>query len=57
MVSVKDLDDDYYEFDEENMRYIGENTHKTYTIGDKVRVILVRASLEMRTIDFEFVEE
>lgn len=57
MVSVKDLDDDYYDFDEENMRYIGENTHKTYTIGDKVRVVLTRASLETRTIDFDFVEE
>lgn len=57
MVSVKDLDDDYYDFDEENMRYIGENTNKTYTIGDKVRVILTRASLETRTIDFEFAEE
>ena len=57
MVSVKDLDDDYYDFDEEHMRYIGENTHKTYTIGDKVRVVLVRASLETRTIDFDFVEE
>lgn len=57
MVSVKDLDDDYYDFDEENMRYIGENTHKTYTIGDKARVVLTRASLETRTIDFDFVEE
>lgn len=57
MVSVKELDDDYYDFDEENMRYIGENTHKTYTIGDKVRVVLTRASLETRTIDFDFVEE
>lgn len=57
MVSVKDLDDDYYDFDEENMRYIGENTHKTYTIGDRVKVVLTRASLETRTIDFDFVDE
>lgn len=57
MVSVKDLDDDYYDFDEENLRYIGENTHKTYTIGDKVKVVLTRASLETRTIDFDFIEE
>ncbi|MDO5388552.1 MAG: ribonuclease R [Clostridia bacterium] len=56
MVSVKELDDDYYEFDEEHMRYIGENTNKTYTIGDNVKVVLVRASTETRTIDFEFVE-
>ena len=57
MVPVKELDDDYYDFDEEHMRYIGENTNKTYTIGDKVRVVLTRASLETRTIDFDFVEE
>lgn len=57
MVSVKDLDDDFYEYDEDNLRYIGENTHKTYTIGDKIRVVLTRASLDTRTIDFEFVEE
>lgn len=55
MVSVKDLCDDYYEFDEERLRYIGVNFHKTYTIGDKVRVLLIRASKETRTIDFEFV--
>lgn len=57
MVSVKELDDDYYDFDEEKMRYIGENTNKTYTIGDKVRVVLTRASVETRTIDFDFVED
>ena len=57
MVSVKDLEGDVFEFDEENMRYIGGNTHRTYTIGDKVKVRLVRASLEMRTIDFEFAEK
>lgn len=55
MVSVKDLVDDYYLFDEENMRYFGENTHKVYTIGDKVRVKLIRASVQTRTIDFDFV--
>ncbi len=56
MVSVKDIADDYYEFDEERMRYIGINSHKTYTIGDKVKVLLTRVSLEAVTIDFKFVE-
>ncbi len=54
MVSVKDLKDDYYEYDSDNLRYIGEHTHKTYTVGDKVKVILVRADMETRTLDFEF---
>ncbi len=55
MVSAKDMYDDFYIYDEENLRYFGEHTHKTYNIGDKVRVMLTRASLETRTIDFEFV--
>lgn len=56
MVSVKDLYDDYYIYDEDNLRYFGEHTHKTYSIGDKVRVLLTRANTESRTIDFEFVD-
>ncbi|MGN1318927.1 MAG: ribonuclease R [Lachnospirales bacterium] len=55
MVAVKDLTGDYFEYDEENLRYIGEHTNKTYTIGDKVTVVLTRANLEMRTLDFEFI--
>ncbi len=55
MVSVKDITDDFYIYDEENLRYFGEHTHKTYTIGDNVRVLLPRASIETRALDFEFV--
>ena len=57
MVSTDSLYDDYYIYDENSMSYMGEHTHKTYTIGDKVRVVLVRASLIDRVIDFEIVRE
>ena len=57
MVSTDDLYDDYYIYDEDSMSYMGEHTHKTYTIGDKVKVTLVRASLIDRVIDFEFAQE
>lgn len=56
MVSVKDMSDDYYIYDADNMQYMGEHTHKTYTIGDKVKVVMVRASLLSRTIDFQFID-
>ncbi len=56
MVSVKDLVDDYYEFDKDRLRYFGVNFHKTYTLGDSVKVLLTRASKETGTIDFEFAE-
>jgi ribonuclease R len=54
MVSVKDMDDDYYIYKEDELCYIGERTHRTYTVGDKVKVRLVATNLGLRTIDFEF---
>lgn len=56
MVAVKNLTGDRYMFDEDNMCFLGERTHKEYKIGDAVRVKLVSASLITRTIDFEFDE-
>jgi len=49
--------DDYYLFNERNYTLMGESTKKTYRIGDKVRVQLMRASVEDRQIDFELVPE
>ncbi len=56
MVSVSAMDDDYYIFDEKNMLYVGERTKKMYRLGDKVKVLLTRANVLERTLDFEFVE-
>ena len=56
LVPIKDMKD-YFHFDEENMCLIGEKSHKRYTIGDKVRVRVVRASKEDKTIDFEIVKD
>ncbi|MCD8157922.1 MAG: ribonuclease R [Clostridiales bacterium] len=56
MVSYKSMLDDHYTFNEEAMSCMGDRTHKTYTIGDKVTVILERADVEMRRLDFVFEE-
>lgn len=56
LVSAGSLDDDYYIFEDDNMRYIGERSHKCYTIGDRVKVRVVRCSLEEKNIDFEFAD-
>jgi ribonuclease R len=53
LVHVSSMADDYYLFDDKNYTLTGEHTKKTFRIGDKVRVQLVRASLEDRQIDFE----
>ena len=43
---------DYYEYVEEQYALIGERTKKAYRLGDEVEVVLVRASVEERNIDF-----
>ena len=56
MVAVKNLNDDYYIFDEDAMMFVGEQTHKEYKIVQAVRVKLESASIMTRTIDFKFTE-
>ena len=56
LVPIKDLKG-FYHFDEEHMCLIEEKSHKKYTIGETLRVKVVRSSKEDRTIDFEIVKE
>lgn len=45
--------DDFYDYDEELETLIGERTKKVYRLGDEVEVKVVKASKELREIDFE----
>lgn len=55
MVHVRDMEDDYYEYDEENFSLVGRRSGRRYRPGDEVKVLIVSASVEKREIDFEFV--
>ena len=52
LVHVSRMVNDYYEYVEEQYALIGERTRKSYQLGDEVEVVLVRASVEERNIDF-----
>lgn len=56
MVKVSEMNDDYYDFDEKNMRLIGSKTKKIITLGDKVVVKVVATDINRRTIDLEFAD-
>jgi ribonuclease R len=56
MIRVQDMDDDYYDFDQKNMRLIGSRTKKMITLGDKVVVRVVNTDIDRRTIDLEFAD-
>jgi ribonuclease R len=49
--------DDYFYFDEENFRIVGRTTKKTYTLGDAVRIRVVRADMNKRQLDYEVVKK
>jgi ribonuclease R len=52
LVRVSSMEDDYYQYIEEQYALIGDRSHKTYRLGDAVKVILMRVSTEERNIDF-----
>lgn len=52
MMPMRDLDDDYYEFDEKNYRLVGRRRHHVYQLGDPVRIQVAKADLERRQLDF-----
>ena len=52
LIPMRDLDDDYYEFDEKNYRLVGHRTHRQYCLGDPLRIVIARVDMERRQIDF-----
>ena len=56
MVPIRDLDDDYYEFDEKNYCLRGRRTNRTYSLGDAITIRVARANLEKKQLDFALVD-
>ena len=57
MIPIRDLEGDYYEFDERNYCLVGRRHKHTFALGDRLRVRVARANLEKRLLDFELVEK
>ena len=54
-VPMRDLGDDYYDFDERNYCLVGRRSHHKYQLGDPIRIRVARANLEKRQLDFAIV--
>jgi ribonuclease R len=52
LVHVSTLTDDYYHHDEASHSLVGRRTGRTYRLGDKVRVTVVRVDEQRRQLDF-----
>ncbi len=56
LIRFENLGNEYFIYDEDRKRLIGENSNKVYKIGDKVKIRVVSANKLLRQIDFEIVE-
>lgn len=57
MIPMRDLGDDYYDFDEKNYCLTGRRYHRKFSLGDPVTIKVVRANLEKKQLDFTLVEK
>ena len=55
MVPMRDLDDDYYDFDERNYCLVGRRRHNRYQLGDPIRIKVARVNLEKKQLDFTII--
>ena len=57
MIPMRELDDDFYDFDEKAYCLTGRRFRKKYSLGDPIRIKVVRANLERKQLDFALVEQ
>lgn len=52
MIHIRELAGDFYEYDEENYSIKGRTTGKIYTLGDPVKIEVVKADLQKKQLDY-----
>lgn len=57
MIRLADIADDYYRFDEENYRLVGERSYREFQLGQTVKIMIHRVDKLLKTIDFLLVSE
>jgi ribonuclease R len=55
MIHIRELEDDFYEYDEDNYCIRGRSTGKAYTLGDSVKIEVVKADLQKKQLDYRLV--
>ena len=56
MVRSRDLKGDRFVFDEDNYSFVGVNTNKSYTLGDKVQIVVLEADLTRKQLTYGFAD-
>jgi len=56
LVPCRDLEDDYYEYDEKTFSLVGRHTGRRFRLGDQLEVTVAQADLARRQLDFALTE-
>jgi ribonuclease R len=56
LVPVRDLNDDFYEFDDKNYCLVGRRTRHSYRLGDPLTIQVASANLKRRQLDFKLLD-
>jgi ribonuclease R len=56
LVTKDSLTDDFYQFDEDRMMFVGRRKKRMFKTGDTVRIRVLRADIDTRKIDFGMTE-
>jgi len=56
MIKIRDLGNDYYEFDKKTYSVVGQKTKKRFTLGNPIKFKVIAADLDRKTLDFEVVK-
>jgi ribonuclease R len=56
MIPIRELDDDFYEYDEDDYCIRGRAGGKAYTLGDRINIVMVKADLQKKQLDYRLAE-
>lgn len=56
MIPIRELDDDFYIFDEKNFALVGRHNQKKYQLGDNINIKIWRTNLEKKQLDFRLAD-
>lgn len=57
LISVRFLGDEGFDFDDRSLTLVGRKTHHCFSLGDRIRIRVVKANLMRKQLDFEFVKK
>lgn len=57
MIPLREVKEDFFIYDEKNYCITGKSTRKKFTLGDKVKIKVMKANLEQKLIDFSLIWE